>query len=208
MEKHVYFVRHGQTDSNIEHIYRGKDAQLTDSGREQARTVAERVARLNIQAIISSTLPRAVETANIISERTGLTPERNGLFAEWREPTHIQGVHSDHATARSTFEAIHAAIDPDYRHTDEENFSEMLVRAESVLHTLEEHSAERICVIAHNGFLRVLIGRLVFQDLFNKTLFIAFLRNAALDNTSITYARYTPDRSWQLVTWNDQSHLG
>jgi len=60
MEKHVYLVRHGQSDSNVDGVYRGRDAVLTDTGREQARIVAERIERIGVKALITSKFPRAV----------------------------------------------------------------------------------------------------------------------------------------------------
>jgi len=51
----------------------GTDLPLSDIGKKQAREVAETVRNLSIQHMVSSTLQRAVETAEIIAERTGIT---------------------------------------------------------------------------------------------------------------------------------------
>lgn len=36
MAKHIYFVRHGESESNAEKIHRGVDTPLTGKGRKQA----------------------------------------------------------------------------------------------------------------------------------------------------------------------------
>ncbi len=74
----LVLVRHGETDWNVEGRYQGQaDPPLNARGRAQARSVAPKVAALHPEAIYSSPLKRAWETAMAISEATGLpvTPE-------------------------------------------------------------------------------------------------------------------------------------
>ena len=64
----VVFVRHGETDWNRERRVQGsKGAALNDSGREQARALARLLWEVPLQAVYSSTLPRAVETASYVA---------------------------------------------------------------------------------------------------------------------------------------------
>jgi probable phosphoglycerate mutase len=65
-------VRHGETERSADHIYSGQaDVPLTDAGREQARLVGERLADVGIDAIWSSPLCRAADTAEAIASATG-----------------------------------------------------------------------------------------------------------------------------------------
>ena len=67
----LIFVRHGETDWNAQHRWQGhSDTALNDVGREQARRLAERARA--VDALYSSDLARARETAEIIAERLGL----------------------------------------------------------------------------------------------------------------------------------------
>lgn len=69
----VYVVRHGQNEDNAEGLLNGhRDRPLTELGREQARTVAGKLANHDIRFIYSSPLCRARETAEIIAARLGL----------------------------------------------------------------------------------------------------------------------------------------
>jgi len=71
-EKEFYFVRHGQTDWNIEHRAQGQtDVPLNIKGRQQAFDAAQSVTQLKFATICSSPLSRALETANAIASVTG-----------------------------------------------------------------------------------------------------------------------------------------
>lgn len=65
-------MRHGETERSAGHIYSGQaDVPLTDAGREQARLAGERLADAGIDAIWSSPLSRATDTAEAICRATG-----------------------------------------------------------------------------------------------------------------------------------------
>ena len=68
MKQTLLFVRHGQTTWNVEHRLPGQlpGVELNDTGRQQAKKLADALAVLPISAIISSPLERAYETAQII----------------------------------------------------------------------------------------------------------------------------------------------
>ncbi len=63
-------LRHGQTPLSIERRFSGvgSDPELTELGREQARSAAGRLAGHTFDAIVSSPLRRAQETARIVAE--------------------------------------------------------------------------------------------------------------------------------------------
>jgi broad specificity phosphatase PhoE/uncharacterized protein YerC len=72
-DSNLYLVRHGDTDLNDENIVHGWTKQsLNDKGIEQAHKAAESLKDKDITHIVSSDLPRAKQTANIISKETGV----------------------------------------------------------------------------------------------------------------------------------------
>jgi broad specificity phosphatase PhoE len=69
----LLLVRHGETDWNADGRLQGQtDRPLSDFGRRQARQLAEELAGETLEAIYSSDLVRARETAEIVGERIGL----------------------------------------------------------------------------------------------------------------------------------------
>jgi broad specificity phosphatase PhoE len=66
----IIAIRHGQTDRNAAGRIQGRTGiPLNEKGREQARKTAEFLRNHNIDIVVSSTLKRAVETAEIIAEQ-------------------------------------------------------------------------------------------------------------------------------------------
>ena len=66
----VYLLRHGETDWNSEQRIQGNtDISLNANGLNQARQAADYLTRFDIEAIYSSNLSRAYETASIIATK-------------------------------------------------------------------------------------------------------------------------------------------
>ncbi len=79
---HLFLIRHGETDWNRLGRFQGvRDIPLNDEGRRQARALAERWTQ-NLDAVISSPLSRARETAAILAEARGVSLESDPLLAE------------------------------------------------------------------------------------------------------------------------------
>lgn len=85
----LLLIRHGETPLNVARVLQPADTPLSARGVEQARALAHRLAALNVSAIVSSDLPRAHHTADLIAavtaapiETTELLRERN--FGDWR----------------------------------------------------------------------------------------------------------------------------
>lgn len=71
---HLYLMRHGQSHANLVDLtVSHRDEPLTDLGVEQVDAAAGYVAEnLNLSAIYASTVSRALQTARIVGQRTGL----------------------------------------------------------------------------------------------------------------------------------------
>jgi probable phosphoglycerate mutase len=73
MPSRLLLVRHGQSEWNAVGRWQGQaDPPLTDVGRAQARAAARAVG--SVDAVFSSDLQRARETADVIAERIGVGP--------------------------------------------------------------------------------------------------------------------------------------
>ncbi|MFF3923026.1 histidine phosphatase family protein [Paenibacillus lactis] len=69
----IGFVRHGLTDWNAQGRAQGlSDIPLNAEGRQQAKLLAERLRNGPWESIVTSTLTRARETAEIIAHELGV----------------------------------------------------------------------------------------------------------------------------------------
>jgi broad specificity phosphatase PhoE len=80
----ILLIRHGESTWNAEGIIQGwGDPPLSETGRAQARALGLRLSRREeIDALYSSTLQRARETAEIIGELTGTSPRFDDRLRE------------------------------------------------------------------------------------------------------------------------------
>jgi len=211
--KTIYFVRHGQTEANLGKTYFGAKDPLTDHGREQAKMVAERSAKLPIEVVITSSMDRARDTANAICERTGLQYEVSDEFVEALEPTSIVGL--ERADVR------HAEIFSKWREgffatgeqiEDGENFDIMSKRADRALAYLEKRPESNLLVVSHGFFMRMLLGKVLFGPELTPLEYRKLIeRVPRTENTHVSIFLYDEDDAvapWKLWVWNDHAHLG
>jgi probable phosphoglycerate mutase len=211
--KTIYFVRHGESTLNARSTPRNEGGQspLTELGAEQATAVAERAARLPVQALIASTMVRAQETAQRIAEKIGKPIESSDLFVERKDPSAWMGRLWDEPGAREDFaEWEETLFTSGVRMLDGENFDDIELRARQALACLEARPESEILVVTHGFFMRVLVGVVVLQDSFSGAQLRVMNHSMKTRNTGITVLRYDPTRptQWHMLVWNDHAHLG
>jgi probable phosphoglycerate mutase len=150
----LILARHGETDWNRDGRFQGHaDPPLNDRGREQARSLAEALAEQPVEAIYSSDLRRAHETAQIVAERKGMDvvvdPElRERDVGEW---------------SGLTFPEIEERFPDELRRFREEGASigesrdalaERVVAA--IRRIADAHPHGHVLVVTHGGALRSL----------------------------------------------------
>ncbi|HEY5295641.1 MAG TPA: histidine phosphatase family protein [Gaiellaceae bacterium] len=150
----LILVRHGETDWNKEHRWQGHaDQPLNDTGRAQARELAEALAGREIGAVYASDLVRARETAELIAARLGLPVS---LDAGLRE------VDVGDWAGRLLSEIEHDNPDAFRRWQDGrqgwrggESYDEMGERVvAAVLRIADRHPGETVLVVTHGGSIR------------------------------------------------------
>jgi 2,3-bisphosphoglycerate-dependent phosphoglycerate mutase len=217
MEKHIYFVRHGESDSNVDGVVRGDAAMLSEKGKEQAAVVAKRIKKIGVDAIVSSPYPRTMDTAKAISQEVDLLIEENDLFVERRRPSELLGrsyLH-DEESKNIMYEIFDGYASENHRHSDEEAFTDLRTRANAALNFLAAHPAERICVVTHGLFLRMLFCAALNGPNFSGIDLQNAMRTAETDNTGVSHLYLhedhfssVPTKHWVIKNWNDSAHLG
>ena len=208
LNKTIYIVRHGETVLNLAHIRQGEDGALSENGRSQAFSTGQRLANFNIQKMYSSTMPRAMETADQILKTINTKIEYTPLLAERRNPTKIIGKSYDDPI---TIEAInfmdksyHA---PDAKWQDEENFSELKDRAIKLRDFLQKNAVDKTLCVTHGIFLKMFLCVLVYGEKLTIENYIRLTLFNPADNAGITVVEYSPlhffSNPWTIVAYND-----
>ncbi len=79
----LIMVRHGEIPSNTKKVYAGRSTEgLTAKGICQAEEVAEKLKSFNVHSIYSSPIQRALQTAEIIRDKTGTKVQIKNAFRE------------------------------------------------------------------------------------------------------------------------------
>ncbi|MEO0074939.1 MAG: histidine phosphatase family protein [candidate division WOR-3 bacterium] len=80
----LYLLRHAESQANLTHSFASQklNLPLTEYGIEQSKQIAQKLKTINFEAIYSSPLLRAIETAEIISINYNLTPIISDLLRE------------------------------------------------------------------------------------------------------------------------------
>jgi broad specificity phosphatase PhoE len=152
----IFLARHGESDWNVEKRFQGhSDRPLTERGRKQAHALADLVASEKIDAVYTSPLGRARETAEIVAARAGLEPE---ALPELREVD----TGSWSGLSRADVEARFPEGFTRWRAgrsgwEDGETYEEMAQRVICALRTIaENHPDGRVLIISHGGPIRAI----------------------------------------------------
>ncbi len=197
----VLLIRHGQTDWNVERRWQGHyDAPLNAVGREQARRLARRLAVWPIEAIYSSALQRAAETARILARAVGVTPV---LDPAWRE-LHV-GVFEGHTREeiRERFPEAWAQMTHGFVEAPQgESVAELGRRvAPRFEELLAGHSGQMIAIVSHGATLRSLLGHVLGLDGGQLP------RLVLAGNTGLSIVEARPPLPPTITRLNDTAHL-
>ena len=155
----ILLVRHGQTPTTGKVLPgRAKGLHLADEGRRQAEIAAERIAELGtVDAVYSSPLERAKETAAPISKALGLTTTIDrGLFecdfGEWT------GKELKKLMKLPEWQTVQRAPST-FRFPEGESFTEMQTRMVSTLDRLRrQHPGGTIVCVSHADTIKAAVA--------------------------------------------------
>jgi len=197
----LILIRHGESTWNRERRIQGQlDPPLSEQGQEQARRVAGRMARRPVEALYTSDLLRASQTAAPIASTLGVEARpmkelREIFLGDW------EGLHSDELAQRFP-EAWDAwTREPNWDVVPRgEGASPFEKRVVSVLDRLfEQHSQGDAIVVTHGGVIQIALHRVVGRP--SHGLFPFRISNASVSIVERRNGRMV------IATVNDTSHL-
>jgi broad specificity phosphatase PhoE len=152
----IFLARHGESDWNVEKRFQGhSDRPLTERGRKQARALADLVGAEKIDAVYTSPLSRAQETAEIVAARAGLEAV---ALPELREVDTGSWSGLSRADVEARFpEGFARWRSGGSGWENGESYDEMAERVIGALRKIaEDHPDGRVLVISHGGPIRAI----------------------------------------------------
>jgi probable phosphoglycerate mutase len=170
----LVLARHGRTAWNRMNRHSGwSEVGLDRTGRREAAVLARRLKALRIDALYSSDLPRALQTAAEVSAVLGLSIQTTPLLRERRGGV-LEGLTLEEARR----EAPDALWDESwtlsrrkaFRAAGAESFDDLAGRAHQFLAGIKhDRHGQNVVVVCHEGTIRALLyalGLLTDADLF------------------------------------------
>jgi probable phosphoglycerate mutase len=209
--KTVYLIRHGQSEGNLGVVRQGPETPLTELGITQAHIMAERCAQFPIEVLFSSTMKRAQNTAEIIGEKIGKERISSSLFMERNWPSVLIGKETKSPEVQKIRDELVANFSvPNYRYSDEENFTDLKVRAKKALEFIEAREEEHVAIVMHAYFMKVFAAYVVFGETLTADMCHAFIRGYTVENTGLSVLKkgeFDTGSGWKVWVWNDHTHL-
>lgn len=198
--KRVIFIRPGETDWNQQVRWQGWVASpLNDLGKRQAERLANYIRHINLKALYTSDLKRALQTADILAKNLGFESvpdkrlrERN--IGEW------QGLTIDEMKTWYPDQYQNLLTDAEnYRVPGGESRADVRKRmVEAFDAFLKQDKGETVGVISHTTAIHELLAAII-PDNTNQEV--------AVSNTSVTTIALNEAGKWQLVASDDVLHL-
>lgn len=191
----LILVRHGQTDSNTRFLLDTghPGAPLNEHGLSQAAALVQTLADEPIEAVYSSDLTRAMQTAAPLAEKLGLTAVALQGFRE------IFAGDDDMAADWSEYVAVlnQWGDDPHARRPGGESAVEFLARWDEALAHVEEQGHACAVVVSHGAALRVWVPFIA------SNLTAGAASQWPLHNTAIIVLDGSRADGWQVRSWTD-----
>ena len=167
----VYFVRHGETECNVNHVYYGSlDVPITENGRRQAEAVGEMLQEVRFHRVIISGLRRTRQTAEAVLSKQN---PRNPIPSEWQTVAALnemgfgawEGLH--YTKVRELYPEDYRAMMGDWVHcpsTGGEIFLDFNARVLDAWKGLHINENENVLFVGHGGPIQCIMCHLLGMD--------------------------------------------
>jgi broad specificity phosphatase PhoE len=196
----LILVRHGETEWNVEQVFRGRiDVGLNETGVRQAELLAQYLGGVNIDAVYSSPLRRALNTAEVVARYHKLEVKiAPGLidfdFGKWQGLPHQEVKRRYKKLYAQWIENPHLIKMP-----DGEGLSDVRERALPVVNEVIAKHEGTVVLVSHRVVNKVLICALLGLD-------NSHFWNIRQDTCGTTTFAYQNER-FILTKHNDTSYL-
>jgi broad specificity phosphatase PhoE len=187
----LLLARHGESDWNHSKRWQGfADRPLTDLGRRQAAELARHLEDTELDAVYSSDLQRARETAEIVAQTKGLRVETT---TELREVDVGSWSGLTRADAEARYPEHYARwLQGGEGWEDGETYDQLGERVVRAIRRIAKiHEGERILVVAHGGTIRAIHAAALGVDVYSYRRIQRVEPNATLSAVCVDEGRLT-----------------
>jgi len=186
---HIYLVRHGETDWNNKFLFQGQtDIPLNKAGMRQAFYIAGELKGRKVDAVISSDLKRAFQTAEIIKKTTGCRAKvfKTAMLRE-RDYGNMEGKKYEFFRKRQN----------EFKGERDGKFFSRVNRAFKTI--IKKYRGKDIVIAAHGGVVRQIVSYI---------LGLKDYKRIRIYNASISEIFYNEEHNaFFLVLLNSVAHL-
>lgn len=197
----IYLIRHGRQISPLCNV----NVELAPEGVLQAELLGARMKRyIPVDALYSSALIRAEQTAEVLSEVIGIKPQPGNAAVNEIDFGELTGLSDKQIDERfGAFMERRRRMEADLAFPGGECGEDVWRRAYPFLQQLTQTDAENIAVVTHGGTIRTILAGVLRMEQRHR---LALART--LENTGMTVLEYNRAREWFTVeVVNDYSHL-
>jgi probable phosphoglycerate mutase len=195
----LYFVRHGKSEANIQHVISNRASHfgLTELGRGQAQTLAEKLRDIPITAIFSSPVLRAKETADIVSRSFYLPYQVTEALREY-DCGYLEGRSDEESWKqhRKYYEDWTVHHNYSSKPTAGESFIDIQNRFLPFIESLKHRNDEHILLIGHGGTFHLMLP-LVLTNIDSD-----FVRSHGIGHTECIIAELHAN-GFKCLQWGD-----
>ena len=209
--KTFYFVRHGESETNVKRVFDGPEPPLTKRGEQQSRFLAKRFKTIPLNGIAASPYVRARQTAELLNEELMLPTQFSELLRERVYPSRLLGLPPENTERQHIVRALHEADKQGAPCEDAESVTDMKQRGMQALDFLRDLPFSNAVVVTHGAFLRMLAALILLGDNLTPREYVTISLVFATKNTGITLVtqgKENPSGGWRMFAWNDHAHLG
>ena len=196
------FVRHGETDWNVQRRLQGHiDTPLNQTGLAQAEATARGLQGHEFDALYSSDLIRTLQTARYAAQlldlpihlRSDLRERHYGAFQGLTYSEAERNFPGDYARFKAR-EAAYEILD------DGESLLQHRQRVQICLENIAaKHAGESVLIVTHGGVLDIIYRLATGLDM-------SAPRDFGIPNAALNWINFRQGE-WQLLQWADQAHL-
>jgi broad specificity phosphatase PhoE len=191
----ILLLRHGETDWNLQRRCQGvSDLELNGSGLRQAREIADNLRQEPVQAIISSHLKRALQTAEVVRQYHTDIPIV--IDRDFRELDHgdLEGLTFDEVKEKyPDFMGCWRSAPADLPTPGGESITDVDQRTwEAMQRVTRRYLTGTAVVVTHNFPILSILCRITATDLNN-------YRRFRTEPCALTRISYDKEQGWRLL---------